>query len=72
MDYEIVHSGIVIGESFGLERLACWHARGMRSLALSGSMMLSGIQDGKGSGTGESLAEIGYSLGCLLGCLLVL
>ena len=43
----------------------------MRLLASLGLMMLSGIQDGDGSGTGESLAEMGYSLGCLLGCLLV-
>ena len=42
----------------------------MRSIALSWSMILSGIQDGKGSGTGESLVEMGGSLGCLLGCLL--
>ena len=34
-------------------------------------MMLSGTQDGEGSGTGESLVEMGGSLGCLLGCLLV-
>ena len=43
----------------------------MRSIALLWLMMLSGIQDGEGSGTGESLAEMGGSLSCLLGCLLV-
>ena len=42
----------------------------MRLLASSGSMILSGIQDGEGSGTGESLVEIGCLLGYLLGCLL--
>ena len=50
--------------------LSCWHLGGMRSIALSWSMMLSGIRDGKGSGTGESLVEMGGLLGCLLGCLL--
>ena len=54
-----------------LEGLSCWHPGSIRSIALSWSMMLSGIQDGEGSGTGESLAEMGGSLGCLLGCLLV-
>ena len=34
-------------------------------------MMLSGTWDGEGSGTGESLVEMGGLLGCLLGCLLV-
>ena len=43
---------------------------GMRSIALLWLMMLSGIQDGEGSGTGESLVEMGGLLGCLLGCLL--
>ena len=42
----------------------------MRSLASSGSMILSRIQDGEGLGTGESLAEVGCSLGCSLVCLL--
>ena len=42
--------------------LPCWHPGGMRLIALSWSMMLSGIWDGKGSGTGESLAEMGGSL----------
>ena len=50
--------------------LPCWHPGGMRSIASSWSMMLSGTWDGEGSGTGESLAEMGGSLGCLLGCLL--
>ena len=43
-------------ESLGLGGLPCWCAGGMRLLASSGSMMLSGIQDGEGSGTGEGLA----------------
>ena len=34
-------------------------------------MMLSGTQDGKGSGTGEVLVDMSGSLGCLLSCLLV-
>ena len=51
--------------------LPCWRPGSMRLIALSWSMMLSGIWDGKGSGTGESLVEMGGSLGCLLGCLLV-
>ena len=38
----------------------------MRSIALSWPMMLSGIQDGEGSGTGDSLAGAGGSLGCQL------
>ena len=50
--------------------LPCWCPGGIRSIALLWSMMLSGTQDGEGSGTGESLAKIGGSLGCLLGCLL--
>ena len=54
----------------GSGRLVCWCAGGMRSLASSGSIMLSEIQDSKGSGTSESLAEIGCSLACLLGYLL--
>ena len=33
-------------------------------------MLLSGIRDGEGSGTGDSLAGAGGSLGCQLGCLL--
>ena len=44
---------------FGSGGLPCWHAGGMRLLDSLGSMMLSGIQDGEGSGTGESLAERG-------------
>ena len=55
-------------ELLRLGGLPCWHAGGKRLLAFSGSMILSGIQDG--SGTDESFAEMGYSLGCLLGCLL--
>ena len=43
----------------------------MRLIAWSQSMMLLGTQDGKGSGTGESLVEMNGSLGYLLGCLLV-
>ena len=39
--------------------LPYWHPGGMRLIALSWSMMLSGTQDGEGSGTGESLAEMG-------------
>ena len=35
-------------------------------------MMLSGIQAGEGSGTDESLVEMGCAWGCLLGCLLAL
>ena len=50
--------------------LPCGCPGGMRSIPLSWLMMLSGIWDGKGSGTGESLVEMGGSLGCLLGCLL--
>ena len=50
--------------------LPYWHLGSIRSIALSWSMMLSGTQDGEGSGTGESLAEMGGSLGCLLGYLL--
>ena len=50
--------------------LPCWCPGGMLSRASSWSMMLSGTRDGEGSGTGESLVEMGGSLGCLLGCLL--
>ena len=50
--------------------LSCWHPGGIRSIALSWLMMLSGTRDGEGSGTGESLAEVGGSLDCLLDCLL--
>ena len=50
--------------------LPCWRPGSMRSIALSWLMMLSGFWDGEGSGTGESLAEMGGSLGPLLGCLL--
>ena len=46
--------------------LPCWCPGSMRSIASLWSMMLSGIQDGEGSGTGESLAEMGGSLGFLL------
>ena len=42
----------------------------MKLIASSWSMMISGIQDGKGPGTDESLVEMVCSLGCLLGCLL--
>ena len=45
---------------FGSGRLPCWYAGGMRSIALSWLMMLSGIQDSEGSGIGESLAEMGW------------
>ena len=55
----------------GLGGLPCCHLGGMRLIASSWSMMLSGTRDGKGSGTGESLVDIGGLLGCLLGCLLV-
>ena len=54
----------------GLGGLFHWCLGGMRSIALLQSMMLLGTQDGKGSGTGESLADMSGSLGCLLGCLL--
>ena len=54
----------------GLGGLTCWFPDGIRSIALSWSVMLSGTQDSKGSRTGESLVEMGCSLGCLLGCLL--
>ena len=37
--------------------LSCWYTGGMRSIALSQLMMLSGIQDGKGSGIGESCSD---------------
>ena len=57
---------------FGSGGLPCWRAGGMRSIASLWLMMLSGIQDGKGSETGESLAEMSGSLVCLLGYLLVL
>ena len=50
--------------------LPCWCLHGMRLIALSWSMMLLGTRDGKGSGTGESLADMSSSLGCLLDCLL--
>ena len=56
---------------FGSGELPCWCAGGMRLITLSQLMMLWGIQDGEGSGTGESLTEMGGLLGCLLGCLLV-
>ena len=48
------------------EGLSCWHPNSMRLIASSWLMMLSGIQDGEGSGTGKSLAEMGGLLGCLL------
>ena len=54
----------------GLGGLPCWHPGGMRLIASSQLMMLSGTWDGKGSGTGESLVDMGSLLGCLLGCLL--
>ena len=58
-------------EALELEsELPCWRPGSMRSIASLWSMMLSGIRDGNGSGTDESLAEMGGSLGCLLGCLL--
>ena len=50
--------------------LPCWRPGGIRSIASSWSMMVSGTRDGEGSGTGESLAEISGLLSCLLGCLL--
>ena len=49
--------------------LPCWRPGSMRSIASSQSMMLLETQDGKGSGTGKSLEEMGSSLCCLLGCL---
>ena len=55
----------------GLGGLPCWSPSGIRSIASLWSMMLSGTWDGKGSGTGESLADMSSLLGCLLGCLLV-
>ena len=51
---------------FGSGGLLCWCPGGMRSIASSWSIKLAGTQDGKDSGTGESLVE----MGCLLGCLL--
>ena len=42
---------------FGLGRLPCWHAGGMRSIASLCLMMLSGTQDGEGSGTAESCRD---------------
>ena len=61
---------LVLDVLLGLGGLPCCHAGDMRLIALSWLMMLSGIQDDKGSGTGESLAEMGGSLGYLLSCLL--
>ena len=54
----------------GLEGLPCWHLGGMKLIASSWSMMLLRTWDSEGSGTGESLADMGGLLGCLLGCLL--
>ena len=53
---------------FGSGGLPCWHPGGMRLIASLQSVMLSGTQDGEGSGTGESLVDMS---GCLLDCLLM-
>ena len=53
---------------FGSEGPPSWHPGGMRLIALLWLMMLSGNQDNKGSGTGESLVDMS---GCLLDCLLM-
>ena len=64
------HSSLINSTCIIQQGLPCWRSGGMRLIALLQLMMLSGTQDGEGSGTGESLVEIGSSLGCLLGCLL--